>query len=241
MGRFIDGLCLRAAGIVLAYLLFLHAWGSVPLACGLTLLTAALAALALKGRPHAHRRTPAQARAALLALAGRTEAEASAELGPLIARRWPGEDCRLCPLLKHPSAGVGANDVLGLWKANRDAERLLIAATCPADAGARAFAQSLSAPAVAVLDDRALLRLLRDAPEAASPPPPLRHVLRQARERVAALLARPVPPRALALALALLAMYLRLGQPLYLFAGLWVAFRLALRMMDGLPRRRLFD
>ena len=81
----------------------------------------------------------------------------------------------------------------------------------------------------------------RDAPEAASPPPPLRHVLRQARERVAALLARPVPPRALALALALLAMYLRLGQPLYLFAGLWVAFRLALRMMDGLPRRRLFD
>lgn len=240
MGKAVDRWALRAALACGAYLLFLNAWGSVPLAGGLTLGCAALLGLGLGRRSGPRRRGAAGARAELYRLAAVPEAEAGAALLPLLRARWPGEEFELKVLQKHPSAGVGANDILSLWKQNRGAGRLLVAATCPADARAVAYARSLDAPAVAVLDARALARLLRDAPAEPFAKPPLPARIRQALHIAAERLSRPAAPRFALFALAMLALYVRVGQPLYLFGGLWVAFRLGAGLMGGWPRRRLF-
>ena len=129
--------------------------------------------------------------------------------------------------------------MFALWKANRDAERLVIAATCSVDAKAMACARSLSNPDVAVLDDRALRRLLAAEPDRAAAESPLRRLRRQLRN-VPVWLARPASPRFIPLGLTMLALYLRLGHPLYLFGGLWIAFRLGSALAAGGLRRRLF-
>ena len=239
MGRAIDRWVLRAALGCGAYLLFLNAWGSIPLAGALTLACGGLLCAALKKGPLPRRRSASEARAALQRLAAMTEPEAEAELAPLVRGRWPGEDFALRALLKHPSAGAGANDVLALWKSNRGTARLVIAATCPLDARAAAYARSLSEPLVAVLDAGALLRLLRDAPSDA-PAPPLGQRIRRGIEGFSARLARPAEPRFIFFALALLALYLRTGRLMCLLGALWVAFRLGAGMALGRPKRRLF-
>lgn len=219
MGRRIDGLALRALMICGAYLLFLNAWHSVPLACVLSAACAGLAGILLRGRP---RRRRASARARLLALARLDGAEAASILSPRLREREPGQEEDLYILLKHPTASLSAGDVLNAWKQRRGGERLLLAATCPADAEARAFARALSHPAVTLLDGAALAALLRDwDPGEVVDPLPRPHL----RERLAAALRRPVPAKLAILGPLMLGLYLIRGQAGYLFAGLWICFR----------------
>ena len=219
MGRRIDGLALRALLISGAYLLFVNAWHSVPLACALALACAAGAEILLRGRRR-RRGIPAQAR--LLALARLDEAEAKVLLAPRLQRRDAGREAALCLALKHPSAALTAGDVLAAWKDHRGEARIALAATCPADAEARAFARALTLPAVALLDGPEVASLLSDwepdDPGAPLPRPRLR-------ERLLAALQRPVPSKLAILGPAMLALYLLHGQAAYLFAGLWICFR----------------
>ena len=219
MGMRIDALALRAILLCGAYLLFVNAWHSVPLACALTFLCVILAGWILRGRP---RRRRVSARARLLALARLDEAEAEAILSPLLRARHPGQEFELCQILKHPSATLNAGDVLGAWKRKRGEERVLLAATCPADAEARAFARTLARPAVTLFDGAALASLLRDWDPGESVDPLPRPRLR---ERLASALRRPIPAKLAILGPALLALYLLRGQAGYLFAGLWICFR----------------
>ena len=222
------------------YLFFLNAWGSIPLACGLAFACTALSLRLIRGLPSLRRASGAQARAELLRIAGLDDAAAEGALSALIRRRWPDEAFRLVPVLTHPEATMSSGDVLNAWKSNRDAGRLVIAATCPCEPRARLFAGELRAPAVAVLDSRALMKLLRrsDVRPPEAPLPPLGTRLRRGLARVAA--ARVSPKDAL-IALALLALYLLRGHPASLIAFLALLAHIGVSLIQRRVGKRLFE
>lgn len=241
MGKRIDRAALRLACAVGYYLFFLNAWGSIPLACGAAFLACAATGKLLEGLPRRQRASRSQAREMLSRVAAMDDGEAEALLTRLIGRRYPGEAFRLTPVLKHPEATLSSGDILNAWKANRDAERLVIAATCPCEPRAAQYARELAAPAVAVVDSRALLRLLRDCPDFLSPAAPrttLRVRLRRALARIASV---RVSPKNLLLAVAMLAAYLFAGSPFNLFAALILLAHAGIAVSHRKVGKKLFD
>ena len=243
MGRTIDRLALSALAAIGYYLFFLNAWGSIPLACALAFACCLLTERVARGgrwrRLLPRRASSAQAGEALSRIAGMEDGAAQALLGELVRWRYPGEDFALAAVLKHPEASLSCGDVLGAWKANRGAERLVIAATCPCEPRAAVYARELAGPAVAVLDSRALIRRLRRRdPVAAPAPPPLKARLRRA---IARLAARRVSPGSGLLGAALVGLYFIGGNPFNLFAGLALLGRLGVALIQRHTGRRLFD
>ena len=241
MGGRVDRWALAALGASGLYLFFLNAWDSVPAACGAAFACCVLARRFLSDHPIPRRASRAQVAAKLLELASLTDSQAQAELTGLLAGRWPGERFQLTPVLKHPEASLSSGDILNAWKANRDADRLVVAATCPCEPRAALYAKQLRDPAVAVMDSRAIARLLRKqkAADAFPPVPPL-----PLRDRLRRLFARcrevRATPKDALIAAILSGLYLRTGRPLYLFSALAVMLRLGLALSRGRMGRRLF-
>ncbi len=241
MGKRID----RAAGLLLAaagmYLFFLNAWQSIPLACALSFVGSALLGHLVRRHPGRERMSLRQARCELLRIAGLPDPEAAQALEALVRSRYPGEDCRVVPAVKHPEASLNCGDVMNLWKANRGPGKIAIAATCACEPRAALYARELRDPQVAVVDRRMLERALRgtDAPEV--PSPPFRDALRQWPRRVFRIAASRRPrPRDALIAVLLLGMYLVNGRTLYLFSALGMMFWLGVRRIQGRGRRHLF-
>lgn len=239
MGRVIDRFVLSALAAAGLYLFFLNAWGSIPLACALAFVCAALGRFVATRIPRPRRATLAWARSELTRLAALPDREAEAALSALVRGRWPEEDFRLFAALKHPEATLSAGDILGAWKANRDAERLVIAATCPCEPRAALYARELTGPAVAVLDSRAIIRLLRTGMQA---DPQIRRqpVVPSLRRLFGRLCAARVSPRTALVGAALLAMYLMRGSLLALLAALALLARFAVALAQRRVGKRLF-
>lgn len=241
MAAFIDRVALGLLGASAYYLFFLNAWGSIPLACGAAFICAVLSRWLLRGLPVRRHANAAQARAELLRIAGLDDPAAGEALAALIQRRWPGERFRLAPVLKHPEATLSSGDVLNAWKANRDAERLVIAATCPCEPRAALYARELSGPAVAVMDSRRLTRLLRALPTDALPRPPRRRLGDGFRVLCAGMASARFTPRSALLALTMLGFYLLTGSGWYLFPALAVAAHAGVVLVRNGSGRRLFE
>ena len=242
MGKWIDRGVLFLLGTAALYLFFLNAWRSIPLACAATFVCDALLRRIVVRRPPRKQLTRRQAEAELQRISRLSDDEALAILGPLLKRRYPGEEYRLVPALKHPEASLSGGDILALWKANRDAARVAVAATCCCDPRAALYARELHDPQVAVMDRRQLARILRSCGDPASAIPPTekppRNGLRHLLCRVAA---QPVRLRdALAAGLALI-LYLIGGSVLYLFCALAMLFRLGRGLIQSRGRARLFS
>ncbi len=238
MAAILDRVVFTSLAATTLYVFFLNAWGSIPVAAGLSFLCVALGRRLIEARPR--RASLRRAREALLRLAGLPDAQAQAELTALARSRWPGEDFILAPVLKHPEATLTSGDLLNAWKANRDAQRLVVAATCPAEPRALVYARELRSPLVAVVDSHALLRLLRRSlpPDGPAPHVPLRQRLR----RLGAIVSQGrVRPRSALAALAMLVLYLRGAGPLYLFGALALLARLGAALIQRRVGRRLFD
>lgn len=242
MGRHIDRWALAALGAAALYLLFLNAWKRVPLACAAAFASCALARRAFAGLNLPRRATRAQVAARLMRLAALSDAEAQAALSELVRARWPGERFELTPVLKHPEASLTSGDILNAWKANRGAENLVVAATCPCEPRAALYAAQLRAPRVAVVDSRVIARLLRKSPEPDddAPPPPFSPLLRL-RLMAARCAGTRVSPKNALLAAALLMIYLRRGQPLYLFCALALLYHFGAAALGHRVGKRLFE
>ena len=241
MGKRID----RAAGLLLSatgmYLFFLNAWQNIPLACAMSFAGSALLGHLVRRRPAREKMSARQARAELLRIAGLPDAEAAAALEALVRGRYPGEDCRVVPALKHPEANLNCGDVMNLWKANRGSGKVAIAATCDCEPRAALYARGLRDPMVAVVDRRTLERALRKADAPPEAPPPLRSALRQwPRRALHIAVSRPPRARDALIAALLLAMYLVNGRAMYLLSALGMMFWLGARRIQGRGRRHLF-
>ena len=238
MGKRLDRIVFTALAAAGLYLFFLNAWGSIPLAGALAFLGVCAGRRLLARRPR--RASLARVRAEIARLAGLPDAQAQSELEALVRRRWPGEDFALAPVLKHPEATLTPGGLLNAWKANREASRLAVAATCPAEPRALAYARQLSDPAVAVVDSRALARILRRTLPPEDSPRGNRRPL--SRIRMAFLPGgRRVSPKNAMLAAALLYLYLRGASPLYLFAALALLAHLGVALGQRRVGRKLFE
>ena len=240
MSRIIDRAVfalLAAAGL---YLFFLGAWDSIPLAAGLAFLCVGLLRGVLQARPPRRRPSMAAVRGELLRLSGLSDTEAQEQLSALVRTRWPEEDFDLAPVLKHPEATLSSGDLLNAWKANRASARLVVCPTCPAEPRALAYARELREPAVAVVDSRALARILRRTlpPDAPPPLPSPRQRLRSLAARVAG---SRVTPRNAMLAGALLMLYLRGVNPLCLFGALAMLAHMGIAIAQRRVGQRLFE
>ena len=241
MACFIDRAALSLLGAVAYYLFFLNALDSIPLACGAAFACTALSRMLLRRLPVIHRATAAQARGELLRIAGLSDEDAGEALKALLQRHWPRESFRLAPILKHPEATVSSGDVLNAWKANRDAGRLVIAATCPCEPRASVYARELRDPVIAIVDSRRLTRLLR-----ALPADQLPHLPRPTPGTVfmrlrACLESSRFSPRSVLLALSMLGVYVLTGNVWYLFPALAVAAHAGVALIRHGAGRRLFE
>ena len=136
---------------------------------------------------------------------------------------------------------MSSGDVLNAWKSNRDAGRLVIAATCPCEPRAALYARELREPAVAVMDSRRLARLLRALPADALPPPPRPRPGQRLRQLWTGLESARFSPRSALLALGMLACYMMTGNGWYLFPGLAVAAHAGMALIQNGRHSRLFE
>ena len=218
MGKRID----RAARFLLtttaAYLFFLNAWHSVPLACAAAFAAMALGRAVWRGRPKKRPRCAlAQADGEVARIAALPDDEAERALAAIVRGRYPGEAFGIAPFIRHPASSLSPGDILAAWKAHRGEARLVVAATCGCDPAAALYARELAGPAVAVLDGHAIARILRaggwqpaDEPARRLSP---RDIARRLGRRVAA--HRTTPREALAAALGL-ALFAFNRRPLFL-------------------------
>ena len=241
MVSFIDRVALNLLGAAAYYLFFQQATGNIPLACGAAFACTALSRMLLRGLPITHRATAAQARAELMRIAGLSDEDAGKVLETLIQRRWPGESFRLAPVVKHPEATLSSGDVLNAWKANRNAERLVIAATCPCEPRAAVYARELDNPVVAIMDSRRLTRLLRGLPAEQLPRLPRRRPGAVVRRLWASLESTRFSPRSALLALSMLGIYSLTGNGWYLIPALAVALHAGIALIRHGSVRRLFE
>ena len=130
---------------------------------------------------------------------------------------------------------------MNAWKANRDAERLVIAATCPCEPRAALYARELRAPVVAVMDSRRLTRLLRALPADRLPPSPHNGPGEGLRLLLAGVATARFSPRSALLALAMLFCYVLTGNGWYLFPALAVIACAGAALIRCGSGKRLFE
>ena len=136
---------------------------------------------------------------------------------------------------------MSAGDLLNAWKANRDAENLVIAATCPCEPRAALFARDLNSPPVAVLDSRDLLRMLRRCPSDSLPVLPRKSAAEGLRRLAARLGSTRFSPKYIPVAAVLLATYLVTGNPFSFFCSMTILGHLGVTLIQRRTGRRLFQ
>ncbi len=102
--------------------------------------------------------------AAILALAAMPEEEACKRLRALILACY-GEEHPLELLQVHPALPLPQQQLFEAWRRRRGTERIVICATCQADAACAKLAASFSAPKVALVDADALCSMIAEHPE----------------------------------------------------------------------------
>ena len=136
---------------------------------------------------------------------------------------------------------MSSGDVLNAWKANRDAERLVIAATCPCEPRAAVYARELHDPVVAIMDSRRLTRLLRALPADQLPRPPRYTPKATIRRLWAGLESARFSTRSALLALWMLVIYSLTGNVWYVFPGLAVAAHAVVALIRHGSSKQLFE
>ena len=245
MGRLIDRILLNALGAALCYLVYVNAFGSVPLACALAFVSMLLTRRAAAGArkwaaslPWTRRREAGKrATVWLEALARLPEGEARAAVEALLEGLYPGglEGVAL-ELAQRPTAcpPLNAAELYSRWQGHRADARLLVVCTGKAEAGAFALAESLTDPPARLLDGDSLRAALARHSELLPPEDPSPSKRRSASKLPfrLPLVPRERIPRCLLTGLGLVLGYALLGHPLYLLAGL------ALLLLSGLALRR---
>lgn len=238
MGKKIDRFALFILSAMIFYIFFLNTWHSIPLACALAFICCALLNHLLNRRPMHFKCTKAQADSEILRIACLPEEDALNDIEKLLRFRYPDESFKTVLLLKHPSGSISTGDVFSIWKKYTGEETIAIASTCPADGRAIAYSKELKLPRLAVIDSRQLSHIIRISGLCASPSRfTIRETFNKVRHRLASC---RVTGKNAFFALTLLAMYLLMGNPLYLFLSLGILFLFGINVFNNKGRSRLF-
>lgn len=238
MGKKIDRFSLFLLSGALFYLFFLNIWHNIPTACMLAFFCCALLNNLVRRRPAHFKCTKAQANAEILRIACLSEGDALSEVEKLLRFRYPHETFKTILLLKHPSGSISTGDAFSIWKKYVAEENIVIAATCPADGRAIACSKELTQPRIAIVDSRQLSHIIRISGLCASPSRfTMKETFQKVRHRF---ISCRITGKNAFFALTLLAMYLLMGNPLYLFLSLGILFLFGINVFNNRGRRKLF-
>lgn len=159
MGHFIDRAALRVISAGTAYLFFMGAFGSIPIAAAAAFISLALIKKLTSRIPSGYigrrRRRLARARSEVEALSlGDTEASA-ARIHNILSATYSGQldGAAVYPILRHPSGRkLSADDIADAWRALHEYERAVIVSTAQADTGAAEIANRLHSPRLSLID-----------------------------------------------------------------------------------------
>lgn len=232
MGKKIDEFVLSAAIAAAFYFFFQRSFQNRAVAVALALLGFIVLRRALRmlagfmGRFGwlRRRRLRKNAGGAVLQLAYLPEEEALKKARDLLGKCYEGE-YETALVQNHPSSELSRQQVFEIWKASRGRERLVICATCGADAQCRSMAATLSGPKVAIVDANALGQMIAEHPAGFTFQD---HKPRRARLRLQhvrnLLLNRRNAPRCLLFAGSMLLMHVFSGNIAYLIAAMALVF-----------------
>lgn len=222
-GKKIDRAAFTALGAAGLYAIFLNMGMGIPACCALAFIGMALARRLSALWPRRYRASRAQAEAAVRGIAMMPDEAALSAL-----RALTGRDA-LIPALRHPSSTLTADAVYQIWRGERGAEGLAIAATCPAGPDAVEAAEALG---VTLIDSRALQRRVRVTGLCVPPEAPRPGLALRLRRAWRGLVGRPASLRAALYGLSLLLMYLATGALPCLLMALFTLFITGARVVE---------
>ncbi|MBQ8507894.1 MAG: hypothetical protein IJ466_10760 [Clostridia bacterium] len=232
MGKKIDGFVLSAAAAAALYFYFQKAFGNRVLSAILALLGLIVLRRALRmlGRLLGNfgwmkkRRLRRYANGAVLKMAAMPEQEAQEAIEKLLRKCYEGE-YTLALVQSHPSVRLSEGQVFRIWKDRQGSDKLVICATCRADAACRTMAATLKGPKVAIVDAEALCQMIAEHPEDY---PLEQHAAAHAKLRLkhisSLLFNRRNAPRNLLFAGSMVLMYVFSGNIWYLAAAMALLF-----------------
>ncbi len=240
MGKKIDRIAGSALLAVGLYLFYIAAFRSIWLAIVCALASVFLIRRAfsgLVGRLPKREKLRARARSTLAGWA-RLDAESlRAQAAELLEKAYPGqaEGAQIAALARHPDgAPLSVDALLDAWR-GKTCARLIVVSTVAAEPAALAYAATLKAPDVRLIDGAQLTELLARHPQPAETAQPHQ---RRARKWP---LGRDRAPRQLLFGLLLLGMYLLIGNALYLGAALLSLLFAGLGLRKPPTPNRLFE
>lgn len=251
MGKKIDRFVFTVIAMAAFYFFYQHAFHIRALALLLSIISCLVCGKILRSlwnllccsRLFRRKRMRKCAGGAMMRLACLTAAEAQTELETLVHQIYKG-DYALAVIQAHPSGKLSQQKLFELWKSYyQKQERLVICATCGADADCRLMAGSLRTPRVALLDSTALAQLIAEHPEGMCPPeaPSVRTRFRQRICQAGYLLVnRKNAPRGFIFSISLLALYLLSGKIWYLISALLLLFLVLASLRKASRPARLF-
>lgn len=247
MGRKIDLIVLTAALAAGLYLLFMGAFGNIPIAVLCSFASVVCLRRLISRLPiiRISRRQKRRAAAEMLEkLTFSNDDDARREIISLIASAYPSEAADICVrvVLRHPTGTLlNADDVIAQWKSCRDCPRAVIVSTVSANSAARAVAEGLAAPKIRIIDAPQLISII--ASTMTDVPKPAAHAKRSLRARADGFIRAASGARVgkcLSMGALLSVLFLLTASPAYLAAALILFFIVGVALKNRARARTLF-
>lgn len=250
MGKKIDRAALDLLLAAAFYFFFQRTFKNRILSAALAMLCIVLLgrifrriAAAVQGLPLLRRRNLRRsARGSIMTLACMEEPAARSAAEQLVKLAY-GEVGRVQLIQRHPSCDLQPEALFELWRRNRDAERMVVCASCKASPDCRALAAELKAPRVAVIDAPLLAQLICEHPNIlrSQPAAPSQPRTRHAARILHLLLRRRNAPRCLLVAGSMLIFYLLSGSLVHLALSLGLILLALISLKTPQRPVRLFN
>ena len=248
MGKKIDRFILSAAAAAAFYFYYQKAFSSRALSILLALISfivfrkgiGIFCGISARFGWLERRKLRRQAGGAIYGLALLPEEEAQKKLAVLLQRCY-GEESLPVIIQNHPSQPLSQQQIFDAWKKHRGRDKLVICATCAADAACRSMAAELRQPRCALIDAAMLSQMIAEHPAGFTLAKNSSSRVRLHFRHAAGLfLNRRNAPRCLLLALSMTAIYLLSGKALYLVCGMALFFAAFVSLKTAVRPAKLF-
>jgi len=176
---------------------------------------------------------------AMMRIACISPEQAHSDISALISKCYPGSEFTLEVIQQHTGLKLSEGSLFQAWKKHCGEEHLVICASCRTDPVIRAFAASLPAPKIMLIDSDMLAQMIAEYPEGMLPENAPR-VSMKLRHAANLLINRKNAARNLLFSASMLMMYVLTGNVFYLISALFLLAVAFLSLRRKLRPQKLF-
>lgn len=248
MARKIDLIALTLTASAALWLIFMDAFGSIPIAAILTFITMISLRKIIFAIPWSNFSRPRRAKQAaansLKNLTLKDPAEARREIAEIIKKSYPGEKqpYSLSIILRHPSGQpITPDEIIGEWKSRKSSHRLVIAATVKASKESLSLCESLENPKIRLIDAPGLISMLaKQNPDPKKAPTAPKRTLKKRLSSIFAAASRARPGKCSLYSILMALLFFLTASPAYLAACLVLIFIAAIALKHRSLPKTLF-